>query len=110
ASLDSTSRLQKQYFARVRMARGSAQAVGKLIRSSSPIELVEPVRKRARGDTPGKHAKTVSSFGQGMLQGKSNLPVLGKGTFMVKQGVEGRKQSDGNDGDSRKLSALKAGG
>lgn len=99
------------------MTRGSTQAVDRLIRSSSPIELVEPVRKRARGNTPGKHARAVSSCGMGMPQGKSDLPVLGKGTFMVKQGTEGRKQSDSSEGDcglgrsdGRKFFALEAGG
>lgn len=105
-------RLQKQYFARVRMARGSAQATGKLIRSSSPIELMESVRKRARGGTSKEHAKTVSSFGTSTLQGKSDRPVWERGAFMIKQG---KKQSDNNEGDLErgdkiKLFALESGG
>lgn len=99
ASLNTASRLQKQYFAKVRMARGSAQDASKLIRSSSPIELVEPVRKRARGNTPKEHTKFVSSFGMGMLQGKRGWTVRGRGPAMIKQGVERKKKNDINKSD-----------
>lgn len=43
ASLSTAARLQKQYFARVRMARDSRQSASSLLRSSSPIALAETI-------------------------------------------------------------------
>ncbi|KAF8457416.1 hypothetical protein BGX38DRAFT_1158080 [Terfezia claveryi] len=111
SALNTSARLQKQYFARVRMARESRQSVGNLVRSSSPIglaEIIRPLKSTERRDqsTSKQDGKTGPGLDSGFGQGNSRS-LWGPQASRLQQGAEGRKQTKDIKAIGRKKTGLK---
>lgn len=94
ASFNTAARLQKQYFARVRMEREARQATAALVRSSSPISLANAL------ESQHKEKRDHDGYGiEGAFQGKSRS-IWGSKTSVVHQQVEGSKRQEKEDQQS----------
>jgi len=106
SALNTSARLQKQYFARVRMARESGQSASNLVRSSSPIGLVEIIRplkpKEGRDQSaPGQVGKVGLGLEPGFGPG-NNRPLWGPQISRPQEGPEGRNKTKVTGDTARK--------
>ncbi|RPB25854.1 hypothetical protein L211DRAFT_847630 [Terfezia boudieri ATCC MYA-4762] len=112
SALNTSARLQKQYFARVRMARESRQSVGNLVRSSSPIGLAEVIRPlKSTGKRDQSASKQDDKTGPGLESGfgqDDSRSLWGPQESRLQQGAEGRKQAKDIRAMGRKKTSLKS--